>query len=101
MSTRRITPRKITRREARALDLSGRAAGIFGVYRPNPDASTAESYATTEARVTAIVVALAQCVTEAEDALHQERTRRVQAEALLAQLTTPSPTTPEPEAVPL
>ena len=44
---------------------------------------------------------LVDCVTTADDARRQERTRRVQAEALLAQLTTPSPTTPEPETVPL
>ncbi len=44
---------------------------------------------------------LVECVTTADDARRQERTRRVQAEALLAQLTTPSPSTPDPETVPL
>ncbi len=53
------------------------------------------------ARLRSETSALVKCLTEAEDALHRERVRRVQAEALLAQLTTPSPTTPEPETVPL
>ncbi len=47
------------------------------------------------------VASIVECVTEADDRYRAERVRRVQAEALLAQLTTPSPTTTEPETVPL
>ncbi len=52
-------------------------------------------------RVRREVEILVRCVTDADEFRRAERTRRVQAEALLAQLTTPSPTTPEPETVPL